>query len=570
MNWKILFCSINFFLAQRAFAQTPLFIPDTLSGTNFYLNVHADTHEFYPGYQTDTYGISASYLAPVLFLKKGDMVSLNVDNNLADTTTMHWHGLHIAPENDGGPHTPIPPGTIWNPQFEVMNSAGTFWYHPHLHEHTNEQVSKGAAGMIIVRDNIEAALPLPRHYGSDDIPLILQTKPFNTFKQMPLNSHMDSVALVNGTRKAVWQAPAQVVRFRLLNAATDRTFLLGFDANMPFYQIATDGGLMQNPTMLTRLRLAPGERAEILVNLTNKEGQTLWLKSFASELPTGIIGAASVGNGMMQLEGYAGNPINGGDFNFLKIEVGAPTANTITQIPTNLVSLSHPSAADAQTNRTITFEPQGGMMMGVNGPFRFNGQAFDMDVINYTIPLNNTEVWTLNNQTMIAHPFHIHDIAFWLLERDGQAVPASEQGWKDVVLVMPMSTVKFITTFTDFANPNVPYMYHCHVLLHEDEGMMGQFVVVNPEGVQGADLNVKLHINPNPATEQLAISVTLPKQTKTTLTVFNTLSQPIFNTSFNNTNNINYLLNTANYPAGIYYLSITQNGQSKGIKFVKE
>ena len=569
MNCKILFCSIIFFVTQKVLAQNPLFIPDTLSGTNFYLDVHADTHEFYPGYQTDTYGISASYLAPVLFLKKGDVVSLNVANNLADATTMHWHGLHIAPENDGGPHTPIAPGTVWNPQFEVMNAAGTFWYHPHLHEHTNEQVSKGAAGMIIVRDNIEATLPLPRHYGSDDIPIILQTKPFNTIKQIPLNSHMDSVALVNGTRKAVWQAPAQVVRFRLLNAATDRTFLLGFDANMPFYQIATDAGLMQNPIMLTRLRLAPGERAEILVDLTNKQGQTIWLKSIASELPTGIIGAASVGNGMMQLEGYAGNPINGSDFNFLKIEVGAPTANAITQIPTSLVSLSHPSAADAQTNRTITFEPQGGMMMGVNGPFQFNGQAFDMDVINYTIPLGNTEVWTLNNQTMIAHPFHIHDIAFWLLERNGQTVPASEQGWKDVVLVMPMSTVKFITTFTDFANPNVPYMYHCHVLLHEDEGMMGQFVVVNPEGVQDTNLAANLHLSPNPATEQLNISVTLPKQTETTLTVFNTLSQLIFSTSFNNTNSINYLLNTNTYAKGIYYLRITQNGQSTTAKFVK-
>lgn len=569
MNCKILFCSIIFFVTQKVLAQNPLFIPDTLSGTNFYLDVHADTHEFYPGYQTDTYGISASYLAPVLFLKKGDVVSLNVANNLADATTMHWHGLHIAPENDGGPHTPIAPGTVWNPQFEVMNAAGTFWYHPHLHEHTNEQVSKGAAGMIIVRDNIEATLPLPRHYGSDDIPIILQTKPFNTIKQIPLNSHMDSVALVNGTRKAVWQAPAQVVRFRLLNAATDRTFLLGFDANMPFYQIATDAGLMQNPIMLTRLRLAPGERAEILVDLTNKQGQTIWLKSIASELPTGIIGAASVGNGMMQLEGYAGNPINGSDFNFLKIEVGAPTANAITQMPTSLVSLSHPSAADAQTNRTITFEPQGGMMMGVNGPFQFNGQAFDMDVINYTIPLGNTEVWTLNNQTMIAHPFHIHDIAFWLLERNGQTVPASEQGWKDVVLVMPMSTVKFITTFTDFANPNVPYMYHCHVLLHEDEGMMGQFVVVNPEGVQDTNLAANLHLSPNPATEQLNISVTLPKQTETTLTVFNTLSQLIFSTSFNNTNSINYLLNTNTYAKGIYYLRITQNGQSTTAKFVK-
>jgi bilirubin oxidase len=463
-------------------AQNALAIPDTLGGNEIHLHVQHATHTFYPGFQTQTIGISAEYLGPTLMLRTGQHVSLFVHNDLGgtDTTTMHWHGLHVAPENDGSPWSPIKTGEIWNPQFNILNPAGTFWYHPHPDGSTNKQVTKGAAGMIIIHDDAESALTLPRRYGVDDIPLVLQTKAFNVFKQIPLNSRMDSVPLANGVREAVWTAPAQVIRFRIINGASERAFMLGFSGNLPFSQIATDGGLMAAPVPLTRLRLGPGERAEILVDFSGKTGQTYYLKAFNAELPSNIIGAASVGMGMLTLEGYSGNPINGANFNFLKINVAAPTANPVTTIPQTLVPLTHWNAGEANAQRTITFSPAGGMMGMVNGPFEFNGAGFDMDVYNITIPLNNIEVWTLNNQTMVAHPFHMHDIQFWLLDRDGVPVPANEQGWKDVVLVMPMGTARFITRFTDFVNPVVPYMYHCHILSHEDEGMMGQFRVIDP------------------------------------------------------------------------------------------
>jgi len=139
----------------------------------------------------------------------------------------------------------------------------------------------------------------------------------------------------------------------------------------------------------------------------------------------------------------------------------------------------------ANTTRTLTFSPVNMGLDQLNGAFLINDASFDLDVINYTIPFNNVEIWELTNRSAIAHPFHIHDVQFYILTRDGNAPPVSEQGRKDVVLVKPQETVRFITKFETFADDKVPYMYHCHMLPHEDDGMMGQFVVSsNPLSVQ--------------------------------------------------------------------------------------
>ena len=137
-------------VAVSSSAQSPLYIPPTLSGTTFDLNVLSDTTEFYPGIPTPTYGVNGPLLAPSLILEKGDNVTINVTNNLNTTTTMHWHGIHLPAVMDGGPHQVIFPGETWSPQFVVLNNAGTFWYHPHGEHKTDLQVSKGLAGIIIV------------------------------------------------------------------------------------------------------------------------------------------------------------------------------------------------------------------------------------------------------------------------------------------------------------------------------------------------------------------------------------------------------------------------------------
>ena len=148
-------------VSSQISAQNPLLIPDTLSSTNINLTLQNGTHQFYSGINTSTMGANGNILGPTLIFNQGDFVNITVDNQLSDTTTIHWHGLHVSPENDGGPHTYILSGDTWNPGFTVMDKAATYWYHPHLHRKTNEHVSKGIAGMIIVRDNDEATLTLP-------------------------------------------------------------------------------------------------------------------------------------------------------------------------------------------------------------------------------------------------------------------------------------------------------------------------------------------------------------------------------------------------------------------------
>lgn len=480
-------------------AQTPLPIPGTLTGPVIDLSLMEGTTEFHAGEVVPTYGYNGGLLGPTVILERNEDVTLNVTNTLPDLTTTHWHGLHVSPMNDGGPHSLIYPNTTWSPSFTVLDRASTFWYHPHGHGLTDYQVSMGAAGMIIVRDAQEAALALPRTYGVDDIPLILQTKAI-VEGQIMLHTGLDSVVVVNGVRDAWKELPAQVVRLRCLNASSERTFLLGFSNGMSFQVIGTDGGLLPAPVALTRLRLMPGERAELLLELGGLSGQTMQLVSYGSELPNGFVGAAQVGNGMETLHGYEENALNGADFALVSFTVGIPTADPVTTVPATLVPTLPLLEAEADLTRSFVFAPEIMDPMGmIEGPFTINGALMDMDVINETVPLGNTEIWAFQNNTQIAHPLHIHDIQFNILDRNNAAPDVWENGWKDVVLVPPMGTARVIMRFEDHADPEMPYMYHCHMLMHEDEGMMGQFIVVDPNSIEEEPARQDLYVWPNPS-----------------------------------------------------------------------
>jgi bilirubin oxidase len=493
---RVLLIFIPFF----SWSQNLLFIPDTIIGNVIPLEIKHDHVHFFSGNQTETMGINGAILAPTIILNKGQQVTMEVTNLLFDTTTIHWHGLHVAPENDGGPHTTIPPFTMWEPSFEVLDHAATYWYHPHLHHMTNMHVQMGIAGMIIVRDPIEAALNLPRTYGYDDIPLIIQTKGFDEMNQIVIETALDTTVMVNATINPFVQLPAQVVRLRLLNGSSERMYNLGLTNNLAFQLIATDGGLLNAPVQLTRLKLAPGERAEILIDLSGLNGQILNLISFGSELPNGIYGAQQPGMGAGQsIPNYSLNPLNGNNFEVLEIQVIPPYNNPVTTIPSSLAQNNPWMEGNSNASRTLTFSPQTMGPTAINGPFLINNALFDMDIINYTIPLNNTEIWTLQNNTPIAHPFHIHNVPFYILDINGAPPSPELSGRKDVVLVPGgQGKVRFITKFEDFANPDVPYMYHCHMLTHEDGGMMGQFIVYDPLSYVNEVYEEKISIYPNP------------------------------------------------------------------------
>jgi blue copper oxidase len=555
MKTRIVILALVCFISHVK-AQNLLFIPDTLSGTTFNLTVHHDSVQFAPGVITQTFGINGSkYLGPTLILRKGDSVSITVNNQLGDTTTMHWHGLHIAPKNDGGPFSMIMNGMSWNPQFVVRNNAATYWYHPHMMAKTAAQAIKGDAGLIIVRDNAEAALNLPRTYGVDDIPVIVQSVELDTFNQFMPKGMVDSLVLVNGTSTPYVNMPAQVVRMRILNASGERTFNFGFTASRSFKVIANDAGLLTAPVATTRLRLSPGERAEILVDLNTMAGDSLYLKSYASELPMGVQGGPTMP--MPPPSPPMNSPLNGIDFNILKISVVAQTASPITTIPSALVADTPYLVSMANTSRKITMSADSLMVM--DGPFYFNSNVFDMMRVDYHIPLNNIEIWTLFDSTMVAHPFHIHDVHFYILDRNGVAPDAVERGRKDVLLIQPNETVRFITQFNDFADTSTPYMYHCHILMHEDDGMMGQFIVgQNTEATKNVSAVEAMSVYPNPATDELNIRINDQYNgEKNSVKVVDVLGREMYNDVIYGS----IKLNTSKWGKGIYtvYLNAGSN-----------
>ncbi|MCF6241008.1 MAG: multicopper oxidase domain-containing protein [Bacteroidales bacterium] len=548
---------LSIFLFQTVYTQNALLIPDTINDTNINLALDYGTYEFFTGKVTNTMGANGNILGPTLILQQGDSINISVANQLSDTTTIHWHGMHVSAENDGGPHTVIPPATVWKPAFTVRDKAALYWYHPHLHEKTDLHVSKGIAGLIIVRDNEEAQLDLPRTYGVDDIPLVIQTKAFDADYQILAHSNSDSVVMVNATINPYVDLPAQVVRLRILNGSSQRVFNLGLSNNETFLQIASDGGLFSGPFETNRLQIAPGERAEILLNLNSRENDTVYLMSYASELPNGIYGATYPGtNTGMVLNAYNPNPMNGADFNILQINVKVSTTNPVTSIPTSLVSVNPIDESLANTTRTLTFSPETMGLDQLNGKFLINDASFDMDVINYTIPFENIEIWELTNRSAIAHPFHIHDVQFYILSRNGNVPPVNEQGRKDVVLVKAQETVRFITKFETFADDKVPYMYHCHMLPHEDAGMMGQFVVSsNPLSVESYNLNkpeVKIITTQNKGEIKI-----IAEEKISDIRIYNLQGKSVFP-------NIEYDINTAlvkNLSPGISIVMLSINNQ---------
>ncbi|MBL0126672.1 MAG: multicopper oxidase domain-containing protein [Flavobacteriales bacterium] len=476
-------------LALSASAQfnNPLAIPPALDLDTFHLVVDEHVHQFYPGINTNTYGASAEYLGPTLIMHTGDTARIRVHNDLSQITTMHWHGLRVPGEFDGGPQRVIDPGDVWDVKYQVKNPAGTYWYHPHPHMLTAFQASMGIAGFIIVQDDEEAALDLPRTYGMDDFPVVVQDRKFDANGDFVIGPFGDSV-LVNGTPRPYLECPAQVVRLRLLNGSNARVYPLGFENDQPFSVIASDGGLLNAPVTMDRIPLSNGERAEILLDLTGMEGDSLLLMSYGSELPPTVPGSSYVL--------WESSPLSGIDFPVLRIRITAPTADPVTTIPATLGTAQPYDEAFATGSRTKTLTGNGMVGMGM---FMINGAMYDINVINDTIQLGSMEVWTFQNNSNMAHPMHIHGGSFFILDRDGIAPPAWEQGAKDVVLVDVGEAVRVIMRFDELTGEEWPFMYHCHNLMHEDNMMMAQYIVVDPHmAVTGRMDDGSITVYPNP------------------------------------------------------------------------
>jgi FtsP/CotA-like multicopper oxidase with cupredoxin domain len=454
----------------------PLAIPEALAGEmrggvrTYDLGLQKGSSRFFDGIETRTLGINGAYLGPTLKMRAGEAVQMNVTNRIGEPSTLHWHGFHLPASADGGPHQVIGNGETWSPQFTVKQRAAMFWYHSHMVPRTGPQVYQGLAGLIYVDDDETSRLDLPSDYGVDDVPLVLQDRAFDSDGSLLYSTSMPSVMmgmrgnilLVNGTARPYFEARTSKLRLRLLNGSNARFHTIGFADGRTFQHIGTDGGLLERPHETSRITLAPAERAQIVVDLD--DGRPALLRTFATP-NTGAMG------GMM--ERMMGDDLT---FDVLDIRPGAQRAKS-APLPGRLVDLGQPDPSQAVgTRRFVLQMGMGGMMMG-GGSFTINGKSMDMNRIDETVRVGTTEIWQIENASMMSHPLHIHDVQFRILDRNGTPPAPGELGLKDTVVVAPNERVRLLLNFADYSDPDSPYMYHCHILEHEDAGMMGQFVV---------------------------------------------------------------------------------------------
>jgi len=426
-----------------------LLIPTDKAGVKHYdLTVQEEKHDFFEGIQTNTFAINSTYLGPTLLMQNGDTVSINYKNILSEEVAMHGHGMHVPPAMDGTAHQPIAPGETWSATYTVNQKASTNWYHPHTMNKTAEHVYKGLAGLIIIEDNESKNLDLPKRYGIDDIPLVLQDRNFND-GQINYNPSMTDIMqgyvgdtyITNGAIEPTLDVEAKEIRFRILNGSNSSIYELGFSDGRSFKQIATDNAFLESPVERSRLTLSPAERVEIVVDFTTALNQNMTFKEFRQNKT------------------------------FVTVNV-SKSATITTSLPNNLTTLTKLDPATAVRTRSF-------VLSGVIGSFEINGRSMDLNRIDESVPLNDVEIWEVTNDMMVDHNFHIHATHFMLIERNGSAanVAANEKGYKDVVHIPAYESVKFIVKMVDYNDATVPCMYHCHFLEHEDAGMMGQFIV---------------------------------------------------------------------------------------------
>jgi FtsP/CotA-like multicopper oxidase with cupredoxin domain len=401
--------------------------------------------------KTPTWGVNGSYLGPTLRADRGEKVRVQVSNELSEASTLHWHGMHLSAEMDGGPHQMSEPGAIWSPSWQVRQPAATLWYHPHPHEQTAKHVYRGVAGMFIV-DDPASDERLPSSYGVDDVPVIVQDKRFDgsgldeTGSLFSSAGLLGDTVLVNGTPGPYLDVTSERVRLRLLNASNARIYNFVLSDGRAYDVIASDGGLPPAPVSRTHLTLSPGERAEIVVAMKPRE--RIVLRSAPLVESSNRFGGTDDSLDVLQLR-------------------AATTLRPSPELPAVLGKVPQLQADDVVKTRDFDLAGTG-----------INGRDMDMGRIDRTVTVDTTERWRVRNTDGSPHNFHIHDVQFQLALLDGEAPPPELAGWKDTILLPPGREAEVLVRFADYTDADTPYMYHCHLLRHEDQGMMGQFVVV--------------------------------------------------------------------------------------------
>ncbi len=428
---------------------------------------------------------------PVIRVRQGQSLRIYFHNKLPEESIIHWHGMHMPQKMDGHPMYAIAPGQTFVYEFTVNMRAGTYWFHPHPHHRTGAQVYRGLAGLLIIEDDESLQTGLPN--GKHERVWVLQDRQFNRDNQLVYASmRMEMMmgftgdrVLVNGLPDHVEQLGNTVYRIRLLNGSNSRFYKLAWNDARVMTVIGSDGGLLASPVDKPYVMLAPAERIDLWLDLSkDKPGQDLKLVSLAftsGSMGTGM-GMGGMGMGMRGMGG--GMSASGVEMEVLTIQIEGG-AQPSQDLPKTLSTINWPrieEAVNANNPRTIRLQ------MGM-GTVSLNDRTFEMHETtdDETVRAGTTEVWQFVNTSGhmgMSHPMHIHNAQFKVIERiqdPGQQSITStmqdglvDEGWKDVVIVMPGEQVKILIRFNNHIGI---YLYHCHILEHEDLGMMRNYLV---------------------------------------------------------------------------------------------
>jgi FtsP/CotA-like multicopper oxidase with cupredoxin domain len=482
---------------------------------------------------------AGGYLGPIVRLHRGQHVRVDFVNQIDEPGIVNWHGLHVPANMMGLPRYEVGPGKRYRYEFQVRNRAGTYWYHAMSAGHTPEQVYFGLAGLLVVSDKVEQALPLPR--GEYDVPVVIQDRDWGDDNQLryPLGAGLnvartgksagagaasgnrggmmtdggmmphgmsgmmdrdtmgsqgmmsggmrnmmtrvmgffgDSI-LVNGHPNAELKVATHAYRLRVLNASNSRTYKLAWQDGRPLAVIATGGGLLEEPLHKDYVMLTPGQRVELWEDFSaDSVGTRRVLVSLAFQGSMGMMGGGMMGE-MGRMMSGSSLP-DGARFPILKVAVTRKVKERL-ELPQHMSTITRLRAEDAvNRNDPRTFNVTMERMR-----WGFNGRSYQMGQVspNELVKLDTTEVWEFRNNMMMAHAIHLHGLQFQVLERtnsprNSNVLPGCiDTGWEDTFLLMPNEHVKIIVRFADFTGT---YAYQCHMLEHAADGLMRDYRVM--------------------------------------------------------------------------------------------
>jgi bilirubin oxidase len=429
------------------------------------------------GQQTEFWAYNGMIPGPLIEATEGDRVRILFENRIpGQVSTIHWHGMPVPAAQDGNPGSPVASGSGRVYEFILpADSAGAYWYHPHPHRISAEQVYRGLAGAFIVNPKSD---PLPRDI--HHITAFISDLRLSAAGAIPaddmadlLNGREGNHLLVNGQQNPVLTvAPGSTCRFRLFNATNARFLRLAFEDH-EMTLIGTDGGYVETPVLgLREVLLSPAERADVIVTFRRRSGRTVALQTLPYE--RGWMGGGKPPAQTLSL---------------LTVRLTGVPVKAVA-LPTKLRKIEELGTPGA--TKRVEFGEQKtmgeGMSMsgggmdpnkpgrGMGAQFLINGKAFEIGRVDLTSKAGQVELWEVANPTDMDHPFHLHGTQFQVTERErnGSRTKAPYLAWKDTVDTVSGETVRFKVR-QDMKGLRV---YHCHILEHEDQGMMGVLDVI--------------------------------------------------------------------------------------------